>query len=312
MDSARPQPPRTAAEAPRRLYGLAGWSYEDWAGIVYPQPAPRGFQPIAYLARYYDALEINSSFYRIPSPRTTERWARLTAPFRGFEFTMKLWQGFSHQREEWDEPSAQAFESAAAPLAEAGKLGCVLIQFPWSFRANMASQAWLERLLDRFGAFPLAVEVRHVSWFEDDLILSMLRERGAAFCNIDQPPLRECVGLSDHATAAHAYLRLHGRNRANWFRQTAAGAERYDYLYSADEIEELAEAVKSLKRKARRIYVITNNHWRGQAAANALQIRALAEGEAVKAPAALLRHFGDLGPGVTAEDPEPGAQLEMF
>ena len=175
MDNAlsRPRPPN--AEAGRCLYGLAGWSYDDWEGIVYPKPLPRGFEPIVYLARYYDVLEINSSFYRIPSPKTAARWARVAERLRGFEFTLKLWQGFTHQYEAWDESAAAAFESAAAALAGAGKLGCVLIQFPWSFRADMESEARLERLLDRFSGFPLAVEVRHTSWFEDDLILSCFK-----------------------------------------------------------------------------------------------------------------------------------------
>ncbi|MCX7016354.1 MAG: DUF72 domain-containing protein [Candidatus Sumerlaeota bacterium] len=298
----------------RCLYGVAGWAYEDWQGIVYPQPRPRAFDPIAYLARFFDVLEIDSSFYRIPDPKSTERWARVAAPFREFEFTMKLYQGFTHsvQSVPWNEAEAGAFEEAAERLREAGKLGCVLMQFPWSFRAEMESRDRLLRLLDRFGMFPLAVEVRHASWLADEWLFDTLRERAAAFCNIDQPRLRQCIELTDRATAEHAYLRVHGRNAKNWFRESASGAERYDYLYSLEEIRQLAEAVEALKRKAKRVRVITNNHWRGQAAASALQLKAAVEGGPVEAPATLIKHLGDLGPGVVAEKSEGGEQLEMF
>ncbi|OPZ16478.1 MAG: hypothetical protein BWZ10_01429 [candidate division BRC1 bacterium ADurb.BinA364] len=296
----------------KALYGLAGWAYDDWVGIVYPQPLPRGFDSIAYLARYFDALEINSSFYRIPSRRTAEAWARAAAPLRGFEFAVKLWQGLTHARDAFDEAGAQAFETALAPLCDAGKLGAILIQFPWSFRATADSKAWLERLLERFARYPLAVEVRHASWLAGDWLLEQLRARGAAFCNIDQPALRDCIGLTDLATAGHAYLRVHGRNSRNWFRQTAAGHERYDYFYSAEEIADLAAAVRSLKKKARRLYVIANNHWRGQAPANALQLKAAAEGARTEAPECLIRHFGGLGPAIRPSRDAGGEQMELF
>ncbi len=220
--------------------------------------------------------------------------------------------GFTHQRTELDEKGARAFEAAADPLFQAGKLGSLLLQFPWSFRCNRESEEWLKRLLDRFSHFPLTVEIRHATWFENDSIFKLLKNHGAAFCNIDQPTLRDCIGLTEQSTADHAYIRFHGRNRANWFRQTATGAERYDYLYSGDEIAELVRAVKSLKQKAKRVYVITNNHWRGQAAANALQIQSEAEGKQVEAPASLLNEFANLGPRVVKETPQGGDQLEMF
>jgi uncharacterized protein YecE (DUF72 family) len=302
----------TPGESGAALYGLAGWNYKDWAGIVYPSPPPRGFEPIRYLARFFQVLEINSSFYRIPSVKSTASWAGIAEPIDGFEFTMKLWQGFTHRRTELDEQGAQAFEAAADPLFRAGKLGSILLQFPWSFRRNPQSEEWLKRLLGRFSRFPLTVEIRHSTWFEDDAIFRLLAGHGAAFCNIDQPALRDCIGLTDRATADHAYIRFHGRNRASWFKETASGAERYDYLYSGDEIGELAKAVKTLKQSAKRVYVITNNHWRGQAAANALQIQSEAEGKQVEAPASLLNEFPNLGPLVINEAPRGGDQLEMF
>lgn len=295
-------------------YGVAGWAYDDWNGIVYPQPRPRGFKPLAFLMNYFDALEINSSFYAIPAPHVALRWAQTASANSGFEFTMKLWQGFTHQREKWDEPSARAFDAAAAPLFDHGVLGAVLVQFPWSFKPQPQSISVLERILDRFAHYPLAVEVRHSAWldgWDGTSILDILQPRGVAFCNIDQPRLNQCLGMTRFITAPHAYLRAHGRNAANWFQEQADRNSRYDYLYAPGEIEELAAAVRALKEKARKVHVITNNHLRGQAVANALQIEAAVEGKAVSAPAQLLKAFGGLGPYVLPEQSESG-QMEMF
>lgn len=294
-------------------YGVAGWAYEDWNGIVYPQPRPKKFQPLAYLMRFFDTIEINSSFYAIPAPNITARWAETASKKPGFEFTMKLWQGFTHKREDFNEFNARSFAAAAKPLLDAGALGCVLAQFPWSFKPDEASVDFLQRLLDRFDKFPLAVEIRHRAWvdgWEGGRIADLLEPRKVAFCNIDQPQLHECIGLTSLVTAPHTYLRVHGRNYKNWFQQDADRNARYDYFYHPGEVVELADAVRDLKARSKKVYAITNNHWRGQAAANALQIKAAVEEAVAFAPPQLLRHYKDLGPNVQPE--ETSGQMEMF
>ena len=146
-------------------FGPAGWSYRDWAGVVYPEPRPRGFDPLAYLSRYFDTIEVNSTFYRPPSPETPRRWARRVSDNTNFKFTAKLWQRFTHQRESaWTRDEAEAVRAGLDPLAEAGRLGAVLVQFPWSFKASEGSLEWLADVADEFARYPLVVEVRHASW----------------------------------------------------------------------------------------------------------------------------------------------------
>lgn len=304
-----PQP----TEQGRALYGVAGWAYEDWNGIVYPKPRPKGFSPLEYLIKYFDVLEINSSFYAIPAPHIVERWANAAIKKFGFEFTMKLWQGFTHERQKMDEGNVQSFIAAAKPLQQAGVLGSILIQFPWSFKPEKSNIDYLNALLDRFSQFPLTVEIRHDAWVaESDAhdITDILKPRGVAFCNIDQPRLHDCIGLTQLITAPHAYLRVHGRNYEHWFQQDADRNARYDYLYSLPEVVELADTVKDLKSQATKVYVITNNHWRGQAAANALQIKAEVEQAIIEAPAELCKNY-NLGPNVIPSI-EDTKQMELF
>jgi uncharacterized protein YecE (DUF72 family) len=206
--------------------------YDDWSGIVYPPEVVKRRSQLAFLAQSFNLVEINNSFYRIPEPRSAARWAGSVAGRPDFRFTVKLFQGFTHGRE-LDSGPVAAFREMLAPLAEAGVLGCVLAQFPWSYRCGRTEKIHLRRVLDAFAAYPLAVEVRHGSWDVPEFF-AWLRERGVAFCNIDQPVIGDSLGLTAHATAPRAYLRLHGRNRAAWFAADADAAQRYNYLYSGD------------------------------------------------------------------------------
>ena len=251
--------------------GLAGWSYPDWKGRVYPAKPPRGFDPLAYLAGYFDTIEINSTFYRIPTVKTIRDWASRVAGNPGFKFTAKLPQAFTHIRQ----PNAQdeaALKAALAPLHEAGRLGALLLQFPYAFHHTPANRAYLHQLVQRFRDYPLVLEVRHRSW-DVPSVYEFLRESGVGFCNIDQPQVSYSLGLTQQVTSAIGYLRLHGRNTATWFQDNANRDARYDYLYSAPELEEITEALLHIAAQARDVYLIANNHFRGQAALNALDVR---------------------------------------
>jgi uncharacterized protein YecE (DUF72 family) len=265
-------------------FGVAGWDYQDWWGKVYPAAKVRGFDPLAYLARYFDTIEINSTFYRPASARSAANWAKRVAHNQGFQFTAKLWQRFTHERETaWSADEVVLTRDGLKPLADAGKLGCVLAQFPWSFKRTPESREWLDDVVSAFGAFPLAVEVRHGSWNVPEFYAS-LAERGVGVVNIDQPVFKHSIKPGAQVTGGVGYVRLHGRNYENWFRDDAEPHERYDYLYSGDELAPWLERIHRVAERARETYVITNNHYEGQAAVNAAMLRKLYGAENVEVP----------------------------
>jgi uncharacterized protein YecE (DUF72 family) len=271
-------------------FGVAGWDYQDWWGPVYPAPRPRGFDPLAYLAKYFDTIEINSTFYRPASAKTAASWARRVAENPRFKFTAKLYQRFTHQRgEAWTRPEVEAVREGLAPLVDAGRLGCLLVQFPWSFKREPGSREWLDDLVGAFDTLPLAIEVRHSSWNVPEFYAG-LRERGIGAVNIDQPVFRHSIKPGAEVTSGLGYVRLHGRNYGNWFRESAESHERYDYFYPQTELEEWLNRIHEVAERARESYVITNNHFRGQAPANALMLRAM-HGEPVEVPEHLRAAF---------------------
>lgn len=254
--------------------GTAGWSYADWKGIVYPDVQPRGFHALDVLARWFNLVEINSSFYHPPSARNAEAWARRVAPYPEFQFTAKIWQRFTHERGSWpSEPEIRQYTEGIAPLREAGRLGAVLAQFPWSFRRTAANRQWLARVCDCFAGYPLVVELRHASWDVPELYAGFAA-REIAFCNIDQPLFEDSIAPTAHVTAPLAYVRLHGRNYEHWFREESGPNDRYNYLYNEEELNPWLERIQAMRGRARSVYAVTNNHFRGQAVANALEIAA--------------------------------------
>lgn len=256
-------------------FGVAGWDYKDWWGPVYPAAKPRGFDPLAYLAKYFDTIEINSTFYRPADRQSAERWARRVAHNQRFKFTAKLWQRFTHEREAaWSTDEVTVVRESMEPIAGAGKLGCLLAQFPWSFKRTDESREWLDDLLGAFQDFPLAVEVRHGSWNVPEFYAS-LAARGVGAVNIDQPVFSNSIQPGAQVTADVGYVRLHGRNYENWFSENAESHERYDYLYAAEELKPWLDRIHEVAKRARETYVITNNHYRGQAAVNAAMLRKL-------------------------------------
>lgn len=288
----------------RTRVGPAGWSYKDWAGQVYPTPQPRGFDPLTYLARYFDAIEINSTFYRIPDAKMTRRWVERVDDHPDFRFTAKLWQGFTHEGTAKAQDQA-AFRSAMAPLHEAGRLGVVLMQFPYRFHHTPDNRQHLRQLVAAFQEYPLVLEVRHRSW-DRPQVYEFLRELGIGFCNIDQPQVSYSIGLTERVTSPMGYLRLHGRNAGMWFAEGAGSAARYDYRYLAEELQEIVDVVEVLNRQARETYLITNNHFRGQAALNALELRHTLQRAPVRVPPPLLMAYPELR-HIAASTPEANA-----
>ena len=289
--------------------GTAGWMYKDWEGIVYPPPR-RDFDRLAFMASLFDTNEINSTFYRIPPVSMARDWARRVAHNDRFRFTAKLYRGFTHDRNA-TAADEKGFREAIGALADADRLGCVLVQVPMSFRATEENRGVLAAIFDRFESFPMAAEFRHFSWNAPET-LSFLEERSVGFVNIDQPRLKGNLPATSYVTGPVAYYRFHGRNAAKWFGPDTSNEERYNYLYSEREMEPWATRIR--EGRERRVdasaYAVMNNHFRGQAVANALQLQQMLIGETRAAPESLRQTYPAIA-GAT-RTVETGGQKRLF
>jgi len=279
------------------LVGPAGWSYPDWRGVVYPPPSRSGSQELEFVSRYFDTVEINTSFYRPLRPEIVRVWLRKIAANPRFRFTAKLLGRFTHERDAGRAEEA-ACKEGLAPLLEEGKLGALLLQFPWSFRNNAEDRAYLAGLLAKFAEYPLVLEVRHASWNLPET-LEFLEERGVGFCNIDQPQFGNSTSgrsmpATARVTAPVGYVRLHGRNYDTWFAENAETGQRYDYLYTPDELREWQRRIASVAARSETTYVILNNHYQGKAVVNALQLASMIRKTPVPAPESLLELYPEL------------------
>lgn len=305
-------PPGAAASRDIRI-GPAGWSYPDWSGYVYPSPRPKGFHPATYLAQFFDTIEINTSFYAPLRPDHARQWIDRVSANPRFLFTAKLWQKFTHDPFDAVQASSaaalvkqalaalaqpadvDAVRAGFAPLVEAGKLGAVLLQFPFSFHRTNETTVYLSALLKRFADYPLAVEVRHASWNAPE-VFALLREHHAAFCNIDQPIIGRSLEPSAESTSALGYVRFHGRRYDTWFSDDATipSHERYNYLYSPEELVPWTARIRTVAEETRNVFVVTNNHYLGKGVVNALQLISLLKGSKVPVPEPLRQHYPEL------------------
>jgi uncharacterized protein YecE (DUF72 family) len=295
-------PPKTAN--PKLYIGPAGWDYPDWQGVVYP-PGLKGTERLTFLATLFTAMEINVTFYRPIAPDYARRWLAAVADFPDFRFTAKLWQVFTHARR-LPEAELQQFQEGLEPMLAAGKLGALLAQFPYSFHNTEENRAYLVQLKAAFPNFALAVEVRHRSW-QQRAVREFLEAAGLTFCNIDQPLVSYPMGATRWVTGPRGYLRCHGRRTETWFEFGEDRGARYDYLYSPEELEDLAARTRELVVKAAETYVIFNNHPGGQAVANALELaHMLSPGRRVIPPPCLITAFPRLAETVMGEKPGEG------
>src|SRR5581483_2892486 len=290
--------------------GRAGWSYQDWEGTVYPKGLKRRQHPVAFLAQYFDLIEINTSFYGHIKPGLGRQWSRAAEVNPEFLFTAKLNRAFTHS------PVAVVESTSAATikpnpedesLAKAGldsiaaenKLGALLIQFPVSFKNTEENRAYLASLLERFREYPRVVEIRHATW-NDQQTLRAFAEQGVGFCNIDQPILGRSLRPTAHVTSPVGYVRLHGRRYDQWF-TAERPHDRYDYLYTADELQWWKGRIDQVAEKAEKTFVVTNNHYKGKAAANAVELKRMLGQRPVKAPATLIETYPRLREVVDSE-----------
>lgn len=247
---------------PEVLFGVAGWSYEDWKGIVYARDCKDTLRAVA--ARV-DLIEINSTFYGLPSAKNCRSWLERTADL-GTRFTAKLPQEFTHQRR-CDDALVASVRDGFAPLAASGRLLGLLAQFNHELPFTGEAVAHVGRLAAAFGGdTQLFVEVRHRSW-NAAAALAALAELGVGVLALDYPGSvggfsRDVPGVNGPARTA--YLRLHGRNRA-WFRKGAGRDEVYDWRYAPAEVEQIERRVERLAAEATRTLVVANNHFHGKA-----------------------------------------------
>lgn len=281
--------------------GTSGWNYPTgkgtWNGVFYP-PAkgrPKSFDELAFYADHFDTVEVNSTFYGQPRAAVSRSWAERTPAT--FEFSVKLYQKFTHPKmfetavrrsvqlpqghdaavRTLVTPNAEdldAFKRGIDPLASAGKLGAVLAQFPPSFKAGPAEREYLSHLLRALSDYAVAVEVRHSTWsdaFGDTL--EQLNDAGAAWVQIDEPKFRFSIRQNRLPNVkGFYYMRLHGRNAAQWWSHGAT-EDRYNYLYSADELREFSDTAGAARQLVKKAYLYTNNHFSAKAVANANTIK---------------------------------------
>jgi uncharacterized protein YecE (DUF72 family) len=290
-DSSRPAKSATTS---RILIGPAGWSYPDWFGYVYPTARSRDFHEATYLSEFFDTIEINTSFYHPLRPEHAATWLERVAANPAFLFTAKLWQKFTHEASATTDDE-KAVRAGFDILQKAGRLGAVLLQFPFSFHSTKETISYLAALLNRFADYPLAVELRHASWQSSET-LSVLRQHHAAFCNIDQPVIGRSLGPSAESTSSVGYVRLHGRRYDTWFTDDPASPahERYNYLYSAEELDPWVSRIRNIAKHSPNTFVVTNNHFQGKAVVNALQLISILKGSKVKVPEPLRQHYPEL------------------
>jgi uncharacterized protein YecE (DUF72 family) len=271
--------------------GTAGWSYEDWEGIVYPPGKAPGFHPLLFLGEYINIVEVNSTFYRPAPAAMAVSWLKKVEGYPDFMFAVKLHQIFTHKRKDFSRKDIDDFRNGVDPLQLKERLAAVLLQFPWSYLNIPENMDYLAGLFALFADYPLALEVRHSSW-ETPEFFKLLAENKVAFCNIDQPLFKNSIKPSAVSTNPDfAYVRFHGRNYKDWFREGAGRDDRYNYLYAKDELQEWIDRIKQLGQKSGKVFVITNNHYRGQALANALQIKNMITGEKLDIPKLLVEQY---------------------
>ena len=306
----------------RILVGTSGWSYPSgagtWNGVFYPKKKA-GFNELAFYAEHSDTVEVNSSFYRVPSIEATQAWAHRTPS--DFEFSLKLYQKFTHPEmflkatgqdpADLDRKDVDEFRAAIDPLASAGKLGALLAQFPPSFKNDANARGYLEWLLDAFEGYQLAVELRHRSFSEDPVeTMRILAEHGAALVQIDEPKFKDSIRQNRLPNVkTFYYMRLHGRNAAEWWTHEKS-EDRYNYLYADSELDPIVDDVEEASREVKKTYVYANNHFSAKSVANAVTIKhKLGQPIEGEYPETLVERYPDLKSLVRILPPRPSHKL---
>jgi uncharacterized protein YecE (DUF72 family) len=245
--------------------GTSGYSYDDWRGTFYPQDLPKG-KMLEYYSKFFNCVEINATYYTIPSDWTFQRMADKTQ--RDFEFVVKTNQETTHRRQE-NEVALKKLIEAVKPLIDAEKFKGFLAQFPYSFKNNEQNRKYLVDTKKIVGDYPLFIEFRNYTWLNPQ-VPAFLKDLKISYVNVDEPQLRGLLPVQEIVTTSTAYIRMHGRNEKDWW--DGQGSQRYDYLYSADELQEWLTNISNILKKTYKTYIFFNNHPTGKAIKNAQQM----------------------------------------
>jgi len=243
--------------------GTSGFSYDDWVGRFYPEKTARNAM-LPYYASAFGCVEINSTYYAIPGAASFESMVRRTPD--DFTFVVKAHKDMTHA-DEPVEASFDAFVEAIGPLVESRKLGCLLAQYPWGFKRTPTSESRLADLRQRVGDIPTVVEFRNAEWAVGETY-ELLHGLGLGFCCVDEPSLKDLMPRESVRTSDTGYVRFHGRNARKWWKHEQA-YERYDYLYTQEELEEWIPRVRAIESGAKDTYLFFNNHYQGKSVENA-------------------------------------------
>ena len=243
--------------------GTSGFSYEDWKGAFYPEDIDKKSM-LEYYSQRFQAVEINSTYYTIPSRATFVSLARRTP--QDFKFSVKAHKDMTHA-ETHSADIFKAFQDVLEPLIESGKLGCILAQFPWSFKRTVQNEDRLQEFRDALRTLPTVVEFRNSEWANDETF-ELLRDLDLGYCCVDEPALRGLMPGIAVSTSNIAYVRFHGRNAKTWWKHEEAW-QRYDYLYTEEELSEWVPKVETLAEETETLYLFFNNHYKGKSATNA-------------------------------------------
>lgn len=260
------------------LIGTCSWTTEGLRGTFYPE----GIQDrdmIRFYAQHFRLVEVDSTYYRMPSYHNFKLWADRTPP--DFVFDVKAFRQMTgHDRD--TEPTAEMFEKfgqALRPMRDAGKLGVVLFQFPPWFRHSANNFGYLKQCRDLLPDYRLAVEFRHGSWLRREVMdetLRFLRDNDLAYVSVDEPQFPgSTVPPIAAATADIAVVRFHGRNKDSWFKRDIGVEQRFNYLYSEAELAEWVPKIHDLASSAKQVHVLMNNCYHDYAVRNARDIARL-------------------------------------
>ncbi len=283
--------------------GLAGWKRPDWSGLVYPLRRGRGFHPFEHLARYVDVVELDGDEPQALRPELVRVWEKVLEGHVNFRLTVKLSRRFTYERS-LDAAAVKAARAGLAALRRAGRLGCVVMQFPWAFRFNVETRSFFIELRRAFYDFPLAAELRHSSWTLDEAVGTLIDYK-VGFVNLDQPAHLRATPPAAILTTGTGYFRLHGRNHPHWFEDFHPKASEVegDYLYSRPELEEWAPRIRRVAGLAEQTYVIFTCGAGARAMVNAMQMQALLGLARRSAPPELLARYHEELPGFTPAAP---------
>ena len=237
-------------------FGTSGFSYDDWIGPVYPQDLPKR-QWLEFYSQEFDTVELNVTYYRVPSAKTSTGWVDRTP--EGFLFSVKANRSITHER---STPEFEAFREGIGPMLDSGKLACVLAQFPYSFHPTPENIRYLTKVGDGLKGIPTVIEFRDRAWVSEQTF-SLLEKLDFGYCAVDEPRLRGLMPPVVRAIGPVSYVRFHGRNADKWYEHEHAW-ERYDYTYSEEELKEWVPRILELDAPDALVLLYANNHFRGQ------------------------------------------------